>query len=129
MGYLLDTHTLIWMMENDSRLPASVGAILTDESEELRVSPVSFWEISIKRSLGKLVLKHSTVHYWQEAIAQRIFLLPLDIAHLQRLEQLPFHHRDPFDRLLIAQAQQANLTLLTRDEQFAAYEVMTIWNT
>jgi PIN domain nuclease of toxin-antitoxin system len=129
MGYLFDTHALIWWLEGDDRFPVVRREELLANQHRLWVSPLSFWEISIKRSLNKLDLSESTATMWRAIEAQGLSWLPLDIAHLQRLEQLPFHHRDPFDRLLIAQAQQANLTLLTRDEQFAAYEVMTIWNT
>lgn len=119
MDFLLDTHTLIWMMEDDPRLPTPVANLLTDETHELWLSAASFWEISIKRSLGKLNLSYSTNQYWSEAARQGIRRLPIELNHLLFLEQLPFHHRDPFDRLLIAQAQAEGLTVLTRDARCA----------
>lgn len=127
MSFLLDTHTLIWMMEDDAQLPSSITSILTDSTLDLYVSTASLWEISIKRSLGKLHLRHHTMAYAAELHRQAISMLPIEIAHLARLEQLPLHHRDPFDRLLIAQAQAEGLTILSRDAQFRAYEVLLRW--
>lgn len=95
MGYLLDTHTLIWMMDGSSNLPTSVGDILTHEEEDLRISPVSFWEISIKRSLKKLDLAHSTDLLWAEAQYQGINLIPIDISHLLNVEKLPHTTKTP----------------------------------
>lgn len=127
MGYLLDTHTFIWMMEDAPQLSKRVAAIILDETESLWISPVSFWEMSIKRSLGKLNLKHTTQQFWKEAEKQKIDFLSLSLSHFAAVEQLPFHHRDPFDRLLIAQAKTEELTLLTRDRHFQAYDVPVVW--
>jgi PIN domain nuclease of toxin-antitoxin system len=127
MSFLLDTHGLIWMMEDDPQLPKAVAKILTDDRVDLYVSVVSLWEISIKRNLGKLNLTHSTKAYWQTLQQQAIGLLPINIHHLTQLEQLPFHHRDPFDRIMIAQALANGLTILTRDAHFSAYEVPVRW--
>ena len=124
MAFLLDTHALIWWLEGDERFPITTREQLLTQRPVLWVSTVSFWEISIKRSIGKLLdLSQSTEKLWDEARKQGFVMLQIDIRHLNQLEQLPFHHRDPFDRLLIAQAQVEDLTVLTRDAQFDAYEV------
>ncbi len=82
MAYLLDTHTLIWMLEGDSRLPISVSTIITNNQDLLWVSSVSFWEISIKRSLGKLKLAHNTIQFWEETNRQSIQILNIRASHL-----------------------------------------------
>lgn len=127
MSYLLDTHTLIWMLEGDKRLSGPVRQSLQQTEQPLTVSIVSLWEISLKRSLGKLVLSVSTAQLAAELARLNIGLLAISPVHLSRLETLPFHHGDPFDRLLIAQAQTESLILLSRDQAFAAYEVATLW--
>lgn len=127
MGYLFDTHALIWWLEGDPKFPVSSHERLLSNEHRLWVSPISFWEISVKRSIGKLDLSESTDQMWLSIENQGFSLLPIQLPHLIQLEELPFHHRDPFDRLLIAQAQTANLTILTQDGQFAKYDVATEW--
>ena len=128
MSFLLDTHALVWWLEGDERFPASLKDELYSRKPLIHISTVSFWEISIKRSIGKwvdLTLPTSTI--WESALAQGFRVLPISPDHLTHLERLPFHHRDPFDRLLIAQALSAGLTILTRDTQFAPYAVPQRW--
>ena len=127
MAYLLDTHTIIWMVEGDSRLSGKVSSIIADLNNPLHASIASFWEISIKRSLGKLSLMHSTSQILQEVRKQKITILPINEEHLIRMENLPFHHRDPFDRLIIAQAMSESLTILSRDSIFQKYDIRLKW--
>lgn len=117
--YLLDTHVLLWAVNRDTRLPATHAEIL-DARRGLIISVVSIWEIAIKRSTKKLRLDGNIV----EIIKSRgIPILAINEAHAAQVERLPHHHRDPFDRLLIAQAQLEDLTLMTTDRHFSAYDV------
>jgi PIN domain nuclease of toxin-antitoxin system len=128
MSYLMDTHALVWWLNGDDRFPEKLRIKLFEEQPSIWISSISFWEISIKRSLGKwLDLALPTSSLWLEAKAQGLEFLQISPSHLIQLEKLPLHHRDPFDRLLIAQAQVENLTILTVDEQFRNYEVASHW--
>lgn len=128
MRYLLDTHTLIWLFENNPRLSNRAKSIVIDETNDLFVSIASIWEMTIKSSLGKLNL---SIPLWdliaQKLIPSDIQLLPIQLEHLAVLETLPFHHRDPFDRILIAQAISDRLILLSADEAFKNYDVDCNW--
>ena len=116
---LIDTQILLWAINDDARLSARHRAILV-RNEGLVVSVVSILEIAIKRSIGKLKVKGDLL----ETIRIRgIPLLPVNEYHALNIERLPHHHRDPFDRLLIAQAQVEGLTILTADPHFARYGV------
>lgn len=127
-GYLLDTHALIWMLANPSKLGKSAKAIIENPNNRLYYSPLSLCEIAIKISIGKLKL----VDNWQE-IYQKQFIqndiCPLvqtwhDIAILQ---SLPFHHRDPFDRMLISCAMANDLDLISADGNISLYDLSVIW--
>lgn len=114
---LLDTHVLLWMLENDPRIDAVVDTI--QYAGELWVSIASLWEITIKSNLGKLTVDFKEL---LAAIdAESIRQLPIARTHLEQLMHLPQHHRDPFDRLLIAQAITEQMPVLTHDRAFAAY--------
>jgi PIN domain nuclease of toxin-antitoxin system len=116
---LIDTQILLWAVNDDARLSARHREIL-GQDEGLVISVVSILEIAIKRSIGKLQVKGDLL----EALRLRgIPLLPLNEHHALYIERLPYHHRDPFDRLLIAQAQVESLTILTADPQFSRYDV------
>ncbi len=126
--YLLDTHTFLWM----SSAPARLGPLARERIEapagELYLSVASVWEMAIKRSLGKLELPEALPAFLEEQLAAtRTNLLAVRSEHALRVETLPWHHRDPFDRLLVAQAQFENLVLLSRDPSFDAYPVERIW--
>ncbi len=117
---LIDTHILLWAINDDARLSSHHRAIL-GRNEGLVVSVVSILEIAIKRSTGKLQVNGGDL---LETIRIRgIPLLPVNEHHALYIERLPHHHRDPFDRLLIAQAQVEGLTILTADPQFSRYDV------
>jgi PIN domain nuclease of toxin-antitoxin system len=127
MRLLLDTHTFIWHREGNDRLSALAGRMISDSDNEVFISIVTLWEMSIKRSSGKLATAKSPLEYleiYQQGGAELLTVLP---NHVMAVESLPFHHRDPFDRMLIVQAQQENLTLITVDEVFSHYDVPTIW--
>ncbi len=127
MTYLLDTHVLIWMMEGDERLSHTAKEVIIDRDKSLKVSIVSFWEMSIKRSLRKLTLRHDSETFWNEAQKQGLDILNISLDHLICLEKLPFQHRDPFDRLLIAQTQSEGYTLISNDQKFHRYSIQTFW--
>lgn len=123
---LLDTNVVVWLLLGDRRaIPASVRAALEDVSKELFVSAGSVWEIAIKRSLGKLDIDAT----WHKEL-RRLPLRPLPVTavHAARVELLPWHHRDPFDRILVAQAQVEGHVLVTADARLPAYDVVTLWD-
>ena len=124
MCYLLDTHTLIWLFENNSQLSDRAQSLILDETNELFISIASIWEMTIKSNLGKLNLSIPLSDLIaQKLIPSDIQLLPIQLEHLTVLQTLPFHHRDPFDRLLIAQAIADRLILLSADKAFKNYDV------
>ena len=122
---LLDTHALIWALSTPRRLPARVAAVLRDPDTDVYVSAVSTWEIAIKSALGKIEADLSAIV--SAARAADFDELPITIAHTERLSVLPPHHRDPFDRLLVAQALEEHLTIVTHDRLIAAYPVARLW--
>ncbi|UVC08802.1 type II toxin-antitoxin system VapC family toxin [Rhizobium sp. TH2] len=117
--FLLDTHIVIWALNGDARLPAQYVPIIEDGAK-CYVSIASLWEIAIKQSLGKLDVRKDVVDALMEG---DIELLPVSTAAIEAVRTLPHHHRDPFDRMLIAQAMTENLSLLTVDRHFALYSV------
>lgn len=128
MNALLDTHALIWLADDPQRLPASIVALCEDETNDLSVSIASFWELAIKMSLGKITLGADALprlSRWCHDNA--INILPIELGHLNQLQCLPFHHRDPFDRLLIAQAHSENMSIISVDEHFKAYDIDVLW--
>ena len=124
MRLLLDTQCWLWMHAAPERLGTRARKIVADPRNELVLSAASAWEIAIKCSLGKLRLPEPAGEYVTSRVASgHIRSLPIEHAHALRVADLPPHHRDPFDRLLIAQGQIEDLTILTADEQFRAYDV------
>ena len=126
MVVLLDTHYLIWALDGDARLNTNALAIVRDPMIPVRVSIVSYWEIAIKLSVGKLKIRSGF-----EALVSRtrelgIELLPLTTDHVALVKDLPLHHRDPFDRMIISQAKHEGLRLLTADPVFKLYDVQLI---
>jgi PIN domain nuclease of toxin-antitoxin system len=124
MRVLLDTHVLIWLVEGDKNLSTVARSAIEDENNSLYLSIVSLWEITIKLSLGKLNLQlpvDEMVEFF--LIPGGIGILQIETSHLSILRDLPLHHRDPFDRLIIAQAQAEGMTLVSADGIFGMYEV------
>lgn len=128
MRLLLDTHALLWWVEDDPRLSAKARKAIADAGNDCFVSLVSAWEMAIKCQLGKLTLAGSVRQYFPAQLAANGFV-QLDIAfrHVARVEALAFHHRDPFDRLIAAQALEEKLTLVSADAVFDDYGVKRIW--
>jgi PIN domain nuclease of toxin-antitoxin system len=120
MNLLLDTHILLWALADDSRLPAVVRAAVADGRNRVLVSAASSWEIAIKKALGKLRSPDDLVEQVEHA---RFEPLDITIEHTLGVAELPLHHADPFDRLLVAQARADRLTLVTMDSKLQPYEV------
>ena len=127
MRLLLDTNAFLFAINPTERLGRSVSGLLQDPEIERWVSSVSFWEIATKVRIGKLPLPSEPAFYSNHMQILHARLLPLDMRHSMELFQLPLHHRDPFDRMLIAQARVEGLTLACNDRVFAAYDVPRIW--
>lgn len=124
MRYLVDTHCWLWLQASPERLAPEVVSELEDPDNELLLSAASSWEIAIKHALGKLALPEPPARYVPRRMtASGSRGLAIEHAHSLRVAELPMHHRDPFDRLLVAQAQLEKLTLLTVDRQFEKYDV------
>ena len=128
MRLLLDTHALLWMVSRSSRLSESARSAIADDRNELYFSIAGYWEIGIKQSLGKLELSDG----WNDTLPKeitynRISWLPVEPSHVHEVAVLPWVHRDPFDRLMIAQARVEKLALVSRDPQLAEYGVPIIW--
>jgi len=127
MKALLDSHAFLWALSGDTRMSTRARDIFEGPSS-LSLSIVSIWEILIKVQLGKLGLPRPAASYiFSELAKNKIATLPIRLDHLIAYENLPLHHRDPFDRLLIAQARADGLTLISRDQAFSAYDVQTMW--
>ena len=130
MKVLLDSHVLLWMIFDPERLPLSVMGVLRDESNELHVSIVSIWELAVKVGIGKLTLPNASTRYLVQQLpligAQ---LLTVTEAHIFALEALPSlqQHKDPWDRMLVAQAIEEGMTLLTSDKKMSAYGARIMW--
>jgi PIN domain nuclease of toxin-antitoxin system len=127
MKYLLDTHTFIWWHDNPDLLSEKVLRLCEDVNNELFLSLVSVWEMQIKLQLNKLTLVNSLVVMLETEKNNAIEILPISLNHIMELDGMPLHHKDPFDRLLIAQAVADDLVLLSKDEHFASYPVKCLW--
>ena len=127
MRVLLDTHTFLWWVADDARLSAKArGAVA--EATEVFLSVASCWEMAIKVSLQKLTLSLPLDRFVSEHLgANQFALLPIELDQVARLTALPFHHRDPFDRLLAAQALHEGLTIVSADPVFRKYRVKRLW--
>ncbi len=128
MRFLLDTHPFLWLVEDDKRLSKRVRRIYEDPDNEIALSLASMWEMAIKVSLGKLTLATGLHDLLDRAAGdQGLEVLPIKVAHVKQVADLPFHHRDPFDRLIAAQALIEQVALISQDEAFDAYGVRRCW--
>lgn len=123
---LLDTHAFIWLTENDSSLPYNLRMTINN-ADLVYLSIASLWEIAIKLNLGKLSLQQSYETIGSAIDASDIFLLPISFGDTVQVRNLPLHHGDPFDRMLIAQAINHSLIIISRDKKFDAYSVQRMW--
>lgn len=123
MKYLLDTHVFIWAMEDNKRLQQEIKDTISSSKNKVFVSVSTIWEITIKKSLKKLKTPFDI-----EASIEKTGLqvIPIQITHALKIEKLPLHHKDPFDRILIAQAKVENLTLITADQKIWQYKLSLI---
>lgn len=122
MKYLLDTHVLLWWLTNPSQINAKAQKVLSHRENTLYVSSASFWEMAIKKSLGRLTLPHNLM---ETVTREGIKILPILPEETLGVADLPFLHTDPFDRLLVVQAKLHDLVIITRDEKIAEYPVIT----
>ena len=122
MRYLLDTHTLLWARATPDLLSADALAVLESADNALYLSIASLWECAIKSSIGKLDVPDD----FYRTVAGDYELLGIDVSHVEACANLPLHHRDPFDRMLVAQARLGGLTLVTRDRDIAKYDVPVV---
>lgn len=127
MNNLLDTHTFIWFIEGDAQLSEKARKAIEKKDAENFVSIASLWEISIKISLGKLELKTPFPKILEEIVKNGFTLLPITFQDTLTLSELPFHHRDPFDRIIISQGISQKKAVLSKDKFFEKYEVSVIW--
>jgi PIN domain nuclease of toxin-antitoxin system len=128
MNYLLDTHAFIWWNENSTKLPAHVRQTLSDRSNQIWLSHASVWELQIKIQLGKLKLGAPLADLIdQESRVNRLRLLSISYDDIMKLDSLAMHHRDPFDRMIIAQALTGGFHLVACDSEFSAYGVPLFW--
>lgn len=128
MRILLDTCAFLWLVEGDAELSSRARDAIIDPTNEVYLSPTSVWEIVIKQALRRLVLKQPAERYVPEQRElHRIDTLPVTEPAALALAKLPLHHRDPFDRLLVAQAVAEGCTIATPDPQIRRYPVSTIW--
>lgn len=127
MKLLLDTHAFLWFIEDNPRLSVDAKALLESDAE-LLISTASLWEIAIKTSIGKLTLTQPFETFLpQQLELNNITILSIELAHLAIVSALPFYHRDPFDRLLIAQAMNEQLPVVSADTAFDAYAIERLW--
>lgn len=124
MNLLLDTHAFLWAVDDNPNLSAIARKAIEDGENVVFVSAATAWEIAIKRAIGKL--RAPKEDYLEELRLHRFTPLSITTEHALMVENLPFHHRDPFDRMLIAQAQQENLSIVTRDSHMKAYDVRIV---
>lgn len=127
MNLLLDTHTLLWFALDDPQLSRTADALLRDPANQKFVSPASYWEIAIKTSMGRYSLSVPHDKFFEGAIANNGFrILPIEPKHTAVVACLPFHHKGPFDRLLVAQAKAESLSLVSEDDSLDAYGIQRL---
>lgn len=128
MRLLLDTHTFLWFIGGDERISDKAKEAITDLENEVFLSVASLWEIAIKINIGKLKLPRPFGELIPEQLMQNeVTILRIELSHMARYVDLPLHHRDPFDRLIIVQAQMEEMPLVSKDDTFESYDVSLLW--
>ncbi len=127
MSYLIDTQIFIWALENNPRLSKKAIDLLENNSNSIYISIVSLWEIAIKTNIGKLELSQPLEEIIRRLPEAEISIFTIQTEHVLGLNNLPFYHRDPFDRILIAQAIAENMEIISSDEIFSHYPVTVHW--
>lgn len=126
MNILIDTHIVIWFITNDTKLPKRLKRIIEDPNNKCFVSIATYWELSIKYSLGRLNLNSSIEEFFNIIKASGFDILPITLNHILQLTTLEHHHNDPFDRLIIAQSISENLSVVNVDNYFKAYKIQMV---
>ena len=128
MKLLLDTHTFLWMSLDDPQLSQNARELLADTDNQLWLSPASYWEIGIKMSIDKYKLSESLDEFVdRELKINDISILPIETKHAATVATLPYHHRDPFDRMLIAQSIVEQMAIVSKDKAFDDYGIQRVW--
>lgn len=128
MRLLLDTHAFLWFVLGDSRCSTSARSLIEDEGNEKWLSPAVHWEMAIKISLGKYTLPIPFEEFIERAVTNNGFrFVPIQPNHTALLTTMPYHHRDPFDRLMIAQAMAEQMQIISTDKAWDAYGVTRLW--
>lgn len=127
MTVLLDTHTLLWFLYGNEKLSPKARRIIEDKSNNVLVSIASLWEITIKQAIGKLKIEGSLENLFETVKTNGFTIEPISEEALFELATLPFHHRDPFDRILVAQALQLEIHMITKDAHINLYEVRCLF--
>ena len=128
MRLLIDTHTLIWAMDDPTKLTAAATAALSDPANDLLLSAATIWELAIKIGQGKLTLSLPFRQWMEKAVVDlELMILPVTVEYAEMQINLPKHHKDPFDRLIIAQASVEGIKVVCADSVFDAYGITRIW--
>jgi PIN domain nuclease of toxin-antitoxin system len=126
-GFLLDTHVLLWFIQKDPQLSNRAREVIADDANLLFLSIASLWEIAVKINIGKLKIGHSIDDLYRILAQFKLEVMAIEQSDLNCYLTLPLHHRDPFDRLLIAQAIARDLILVSADSKFEQYPVQQLW--
>ena len=127
MDLLLDTHAVLWFREDSSLLAPNSRKLIVDTNNSIFISIVTFWELAIKEGLGKMKLDYSLDTIHASCLQDNFKILPIEIIYLSIVKSLPYHHKDPFDRSIIATAISMNIPIITKDQHFHTYPIKTIW--
>lgn len=128
MKYLLDTHVFLWMISDEKQLSIAASDVILSSSSVLYFSMASYWEICIKLSVGKLILKRNWAQIFEREMSHNgIEWLPVKQDHARGIIKLPWYHKDPFDRLIISQCYSEKLSCITADEQIKKYNIKCLW--
>ena len=128
MRLLLDTHTFLWFIQGNDSLSNTAKASIENSENQKLISIASLWEIAIKTSIGKLSVEMSMTDLVEkQVLGNALGILSITSEHLEKLTDLPFHHKDPFDRLIIAQSLAENISIVSRDKMFGDYSAQLIW--
>ena len=127
MRFLIDTQILVWSLGLSDKLPNRINELISDKTNEIYASSVSIWEIAIKKSIGKLTFPFELTNIIPEINGMNINILDIRIEHFLKVSELPFHHKDPFDRLIISQGMVEKLPIISSDNYFKNYDIKIIW--
>ena len=127
MNFLVDSHAVIWFINDSNQLPKGTKQIIANPDNRCYVSIATFWEIAIKTSLGRLDLKADLSNIFSIIEDSGFDILPITLPHILTNSNLPYHHQDPFDRIIISQAMVEDLIVVTKDNQFSKYDIRISW--